>query len=39
VVYEELVRSFGSEAAGAAEEYGQLAQEAWVLCQGLSRSA
>jgi hypothetical protein len=31
VVYEELVRSFGTEAVGSIEEYDQMASEAWEL--------
>lgn len=31
VVHEELVRSFGTEAVGSADEYGQIAREAWEL--------
>ena len=33
VVYEELVRSFGVEAVGSAEDYEPIARETWALWQ------
>lgn len=39
VVHQELVRSFGVEAVGAADQYQQLAQETWALWQESRRPA
>lgn len=38
-IHEELVRSFGAEAVGAAEGYSQIAHETWALWQSRGQAA